>query len=81
MFQLVPKWVAPNVLTFGGFLLIVLNFLFLSYYDYDYYAASTPVYNETIGEALNGHEEVIPQSLWYAIGVFLFLAYTLGKIS
>ncbi|CAH0596895.1 unnamed protein product [Chrysodeixis includens] len=79
--ELVPKWVAPNVLTFGGFLLIVFNFLLLSYYDYDYTAASTPVYNETVGESpLNGHLEVIPQSLWYAIGVFLFLAYTLDGI-
>ena len=68
------------MLTFGGFLLVVLNFLLLSYYDYDYYAASTPLYNETVGEVpLNGHMEVIPQSLWYFIGVFLFLAYTLGK--
>ncbi|CAH0696205.1 unnamed protein product [Spodoptera exigua] len=79
--EFVPKWVAPNVLTFGGFLLIVLNFMLLSYYDYDYYAASTPLYNETVTESpLNGHVEVIPQSLWYFIGIFLFLAYTLDGI-
>ncbi|KAF9797747.1 hypothetical protein SFRURICE_017942 [Spodoptera frugiperda] len=70
--EFVPKWVAPNVLTFGGFLLVVLNFLLLSYYDYEYYAASTPLYNETVTESpLNGHVEVIPQSLWYFIGIFL----------
>lgn len=78
--ELVPKWVAPNVLTFGGFLLIVLNFLLLSYYDYDYTAASTPVSNATIESTLNGHVELIPQSLWYLIGAFLFLAYTLDGI-
>ncbi|KAJ0171567.1 hypothetical protein K1T71_013117 [Dendrolimus kikuchii] len=77
--ELIPKWVAPNVLTFGGFLLVVMNFLFLSYYDYDYYAASSPL-NSTTDAMVNGHAEVIPQGLWYAIGMFLFLAYTLDGI-
>lgn len=77
--ELVPKWVAPNVLTFGGFLLIVVNFSCLSYYDYDYTAASGPL-NGTTDGLVNGHVELIPQNLWYAIGVFLFLAYTLDGI-
>ncbi|XP_037297267.1 ethanolaminephosphotransferase 1 [Manduca sexta] len=79
--ELVPKWVAPNVLTFAGFLLVVFNFLLLSYYDYDYYAASSQAHNTTLTDTpLNGYVEVIPQSLWYAIAVFLFLAYTLDGI-
>lgn len=76
----VPRWVAPNVLTFAGFLLTVLDFLLLSYYDYDYLAASSKVSNETSSEPLKGHTEVIPQSLWYLLAVFLFLAYTLDGI-
>lgn len=76
-----PKWIAPNVLTFAGFMLVVLNFLMLSYYDYDYYAASFSANNATLIDATtNGYEEVIPKSLWFIIAVFLFLAYTLGKI-
>ncbi|CAH0403071.1 unnamed protein product [Chilo suppressalis] len=79
--ELVPKWVAPNVLTFAGFLLTVLDFLLLSYYDYDYYAASTPLLNATnVDHQLNGHAEIIPRHLWYVLAVFLFLAYTLDGI-
>ncbi|XP_026750503.2 ethanolaminephosphotransferase 1-like [Galleria mellonella] len=79
--ELVPRWVAPNVLTFAGFLLTVLDFLLLSYYDYDYYAATAPFHNETVSEVpLNGHIEKIPQSLWFVLAVFLFLAYTLDGI-
>ncbi|XP_041969870.1 ethanolaminephosphotransferase 1-like isoform X2 [Aricia agestis] len=78
--EIVPKWVAPNVLTFSGFLLTVLDFLLLSYYDYDYLAASSRSQNETTTEPLNGHVEAIPQSLWYLLAAFLFLAYTLDGI-
>ncbi|XP_004922523.2 ethanolaminephosphotransferase 1-like [Bombyx mandarina] len=79
--ELVPKWIAPNVLTFAGFMLVVLNFLMLSYYDYDYYAASFSANNATLIDATtNGYEEVIPKSLWFIIAVFLFLAYTLDGI-
>ncbi|XP_022123539.2 ethanolaminephosphotransferase 1 [Pieris rapae] len=78
--ELVPRWVAPNVLTFSGFLLTVLDFILLSYYDYDYTAASAVVKNETVVEPLNGRTEVIPQRLWYFLSVFLFLAYTLDGI-
>ncbi|KPJ00732.1 Ethanolaminephosphotransferase 1 [Papilio xuthus] len=79
--ELVPRWVAPNVLTFVGFLLTVLDFVLLSYYDYDYSAASTSVHNMTSpDQPLNGHPEVIPQKLWYLLAAFLFLAYTLDGI-
>ncbi|KAI8432898.1 hypothetical protein MSG28_013819 [Choristoneura fumiferana] len=75
--EFVPRWVAPNLLTFLGFLLTVLDFVLLSYYDYSYTAASAR--NETIVE-LSERPEVIPQTLWYALAVFLFLAYTLDGI-
>ncbi|KAJ2940880.1 hypothetical protein O0L34_g10140 [Tuta absoluta] len=78
--ELVPRWVAPNVLTFAGFLLTVLDFVLLSYYDYNYVAASALNGTETVGSPLNGHSEVIPKSLWFVLAVFLFLAYTLDGI-
>ncbi|KPJ14042.1 Ethanolaminephosphotransferase 1 [Papilio machaon] len=79
--ELVPRWVAPNVLTFVGFLLTVFDFVLLSYYDYDYTAASASVHNLTSpDQPLNGHPEVIPQKLWYLLAAFLFLAYTLDGI-
>lgn len=65
--------------------MVVLDFILLSYYDYGYYAASTPPYNTTgtpVSPDVNGigRPEIIPQNLWYAIGIMLFLAYTLGEI-
>lgn len=64
-----PKWVAPNVMTFLGFLFTVLNFVLLSVYDWAYYANSdepgtTPV----------------PDWLWIVAAFNIFLAYTLGEI-
>lgn len=76
--QIVPRWVAPNVLTFAGFLLTVLDFVLLSYYDYNYLAASS-INGTTVDTPTNGHSEVVPQSLWSVLAVFLFLAYTLGE--
>uniref|UniRef100_T1IL50 Ethanolaminephosphotransferase 1 n=1 Tax=Strigamia maritima TaxID=126957 RepID=T1IL50_STRMM len=36
--KLCPSWLAPNVLTFTGFLLTVVNFITFSYYDFSFYA-------------------------------------------
>ncbi|XP_068084293.1 ethanolaminephosphotransferase 1 isoform X2 [Anabrus simplex] len=68
--QLCPKWVAPNVLTFVGFLFTVLNFIMFSYYDYYFYASSSD------------HPEVsaIPRWVWAVAAINLFLAYTLDGI-
>ena len=38
--KIVPKWVAPNALTLGGFLFTVLIFVVLSIYDYGFYAST-----------------------------------------
>ncbi|XP_063983253.1 ethanolaminephosphotransferase 1-like isoform X2 [Diachasmimorpha longicaudata] len=65
-----PKWVAPNVLTFAGFLFTVFNFLMFSYYDYYLYASSDdqPDFKQ------------IPLGV-YALGAFnIFMAYTLDGI-
>ncbi|XP_049788920.1 ethanolaminephosphotransferase 1-like [Schistocerca nitens] len=65
-----PKWIAPNVLTFAGFLFTVFNFILFSYYDYEFYASS------------DDHPEVapIPRWLWAAAAINIFLAYTLDGI-
>lgn len=62
-------WVAPNLLTFTGFLLTVGNFLLFSYYDYgfDAFAGDSP------------DEDAIPRWVWALSAVNLFVAYTLGK--
>ncbi|XP_023721455.1 ethanolaminephosphotransferase 1 isoform X2 [Cryptotermes secundus] len=65
-----PKWIAPNLLTFAGFLFTVLNFLLLSYYDYNFYASS------------DEHPEfpAVPQWVWAVAALNIFLAYTLDGI-
>uniref|UniRef100_A0A8B9FS45 Ethanolaminephosphotransferase 1 n=1 Tax=Amazona collaria TaxID=241587 RepID=A0A8B9FS45_9PSIT len=39
--KIVPLWVAPNVLTFSGFVMILVNYFLISSYDWDYTASGT----------------------------------------
>ncbi|XP_046738583.1 ethanolaminephosphotransferase 1-like isoform X1 [Diprion similis] len=65
-----PKWVAPNLLTFTGFLFTVVNFLMFASYDYYFYASS-----DDMPEYPN-----IPRWV-YAMAAFnIFMAYTLDGI-
>ncbi|CAG4985724.1 unnamed protein product [Colias eurytheme] len=68
--QFCPMWIAPNLLTFGGFLLTVLNFLLFTYYDYGFHAL-------TEDNVTNDH---IPSWVWAVSSVNLFVAYTLDGI-
>ncbi|XP_026740403.1 ethanolaminephosphotransferase 1-like [Trichoplusia ni] len=68
--QFCPVWVAPNLLTFTGFLLTVLNFFVFSYYDYGFHAMT----------AENVSNDYIPSYVWAVSGVNLFVAYTLDGI-
>uniref|UniRef100_H9GC00 Ethanolaminephosphotransferase 1 n=1 Tax=Anolis carolinensis TaxID=28377 RepID=H9GC00_ANOCA len=65
--KIVPLWIAPNLLTFVGFLMILINFFILSFYDWDYTAsASSP--------------GLIPTWVWLFGGFVTFCAYTLDSI-
>ncbi|XP_073949010.1 ethanolaminephosphotransferase 1-like [Choristoneura fumiferana] len=68
--QFCPVWVAPNLLTFTGFLLTVLNFLLFSYYDYGFHALTED----------NVTKDSIPNWVWAVTAVNLFVAYTLDGI-
>lgn len=37
--QFLPTWLAPNLITFTGFMFLVLNFLMLAFYDFDFNAS------------------------------------------
>lgn len=65
--KILPMWLAPNLITFTGFMFLVLNFLILSFYDWDFYASA------------QGHVHV-PSWVWVAAGLFNFLAYTLDGV-
>lgn len=58
-------WIAPNLITFSGFLLTIANFLLIGYYDYGFTAA-------------NDKEHPIPSWVWLVASINIFLAYTLG---
>ncbi|CAL8313840.1 unnamed protein product [Boreogadus saida] len=65
--KVLPTWLAPNLITFTGFMFLVLNFLMLAFYDYDFIASA--------------HEHVhVPSWVWFAAGLFNFLAYTLDGV-
>ena len=70
LFQFYPKWIAPNVLTLGGFLLLVLQVGIMSYYDMNFFAAADnyPDYPQ------------IPRWAWLVSALCIFAAHTLGKL-
>lgn len=66
--KIFPRWLAPNLMTFLGWLLTVAIFLVLSYYDPHITAASPN---------RQGNTYYIPRSLWLYIAIAHFAAHTL----
>lgn len=65
--QYFPKSLAPNLITFVGFLLTIVNFLLIGYYDYDFTASD------------KGSQSPVPNWVWITAAINIFVAYTLGK--
>ncbi|KAL7026817.1 hypothetical protein ACKWTF_005181 [Chironomus riparius] len=63
-----PRWIAPNLMTFVGFLLTAANFVILSYYDWDFFAQT------------DDDSPPIPDWFWLVGAINIFLAYTLDGI-
>ncbi|XP_063614572.1 ethanolaminephosphotransferase 1-like [Penaeus indicus] len=72
--KICPRWIAPNVLTFVGFLFTVANFVLLSFYDYSYYASSVDIPPGT------GPYPPVPNWVWIVCALNHFLAHTLDGI-
>ncbi|KAM7351846.1 ethanolaminephosphotransferase 1 isoform 2-T2 [Cochliomyia hominivorax] len=68
-YKFFPRWLAPNVMTFLGFLCTAMNFFLLSYFDWNFYASS----------GLEGTTP-IPSWVWLCTAINIFLAYTLDGI-
>ncbi|XP_011500096.1 PREDICTED: ethanolaminephosphotransferase 1-like isoform X2 [Ceratosolen solmsi marchali] len=68
--QYCPKWVAPNALTYAGFLFTVVNFIMFAMYDYYFFASS------------DDHPQYPAIPKWFfAMAAFnIFMAYTLDGI-
>ena len=67
--QYFPRWIAPNVMTFVGFVLTAANLIILSYYDWDFYAQT------------DDDLSPIPNWFWLVAAINIFLAYTLGEFT
>ncbi|XP_022688567.1 ethanolaminephosphotransferase 1-like [Varroa jacobsoni] len=67
--KLVPRSVAPNCLTFGGFMLNVLSLCLLSWYDFDFYASSD-----------DHPSPPVPKWVWLVCAFNQFMAHTLDGI-
>ncbi|KAL8576505.1 hypothetical protein ACOMHN_003063 [Nucella lapillus] len=68
--KIVPLWIAPNLLTLTGFLMLVFNFILVTYYDPHFYASSRdhPEYPQT------------PNWVWLVAAIGNFLSHTLDGI-
>lgn len=69
--KLCPRCIAPNALTLTGFSLTVLNFVIVSFYDYNYEASS--LLSKPLVPA-------VPRFVWLLIAILLFTAHTLDGI-
>ncbi|XP_064510084.1 ethanolaminephosphotransferase 1-like isoform X5 [Pseudopipra pipra] len=65
--KIVPLWIAPNLLTFSGFVMILFNYFLISFYDWDYTASgSSP--------------GLVPTWVWLFSAFTTFCAYALDSI-
>ncbi|XP_026332768.1 ethanolaminephosphotransferase 1-like [Hyposmocoma kahamanoa] len=71
--KFIPNWIAPNLLTFAGFMCMVIDALLLSYYDYDFTASGKPEGYEAGGREMSDWVLTV-------CGVLLFLAYNLDGV-
>ncbi|KQS70718.1 uncharacterized protein Dere_GG23508, isoform C [Drosophila erecta] len=63
--KFVPKWLAPNVLTFVGFLMTVVNFILIAYYDWGFEAANSETGN------------TVPAWVWTVAAINILIYYNL----
>uniref|UniRef100_A0A8C3BBZ7 Ethanolaminephosphotransferase 1 n=1 Tax=Cairina moschata TaxID=8855 RepID=A0A8C3BBZ7_CAIMO len=65
--KIVPLWIAPNLLTFSGFVMILVNYFLISFYDWDYTASGTS-------------PGLVPTWVWLFSAFTTFCAYALDSI-
>lgn len=68
--QFFPLWIAPNLITFVGFLFIIKSFIILSIYDYYFYASN----NDNVSWS------PIPAWIFALIACNVFISYTLDGV-
>ncbi|XP_029641489.1 ethanolaminephosphotransferase 1 [Octopus sinensis] len=68
--QFLPLWLAPNLLTLVGFLLLLVSYVIMTYYDAEFYASSLD----------NPEYPSIPNWVWLVCALNNFIAHTLDGI-
>ncbi|XP_052826445.1 ethanolaminephosphotransferase 1 isoform X1 [Octopus bimaculoides] len=68
--QFLPLWLAPNLLTLVGFLLLLVSYVIMTYYDVQFYASSLD----------NPEYPPIPNWVWLVCALNNFIAHTLDGI-
>eukprot|EP01137_Pigoraptor_chileana_P006881 Opistho-2@51744 len=63
--KILPRWLAPNLMTFSGFLLLLLNFMLLCVFDWDFRVA------------FDEDPFLVPSWVWFTCGISHFLSHTL----
>jgi len=76
--KICPLWVAPNLLTFVGFLCCIGHFGLLALYDYDFRSATAPPGVSGLPDLPAG--VAVPSWVWVGVAVLLFLSHTLDGI-
>ncbi|XP_072490044.1 ethanolaminephosphotransferase 1 [Notamacropus eugenii] len=65
--KIFPTWLAPNLITLSGFLLLIFNFLLMAYFDPDFFASAPG-------------QKHVPGWVWTVVGILNFVAYTLDGV-
>lgn len=76
--KLCPLWVAPNLLTFVGFLCCVGHFGLLAIYDYNFKSATAPPSVSHLPDVPAG--DPVLGWVWLMVALLLFLSHTLDGI-
>jgi len=61
-------WMAPNILTFVGFLMTVVNFILIAYFDWNFDAANDKAVGNTV-----------PGWVWTVAAINILIYYNLGE--
>ncbi|KAE9539407.1 hypothetical protein AGLY_004659 [Aphis glycines] len=69
LIKVTPRWIAPNLLTFVGFLFTVGASLLLAYYDYGFYVSG-----------INYKGDPIPRWVFGVVSLFIFISYSLDGL-
>uniref|UniRef100_A0A8C1WJ56 Selenoprotein I n=1 Tax=Cyprinus carpio TaxID=7962 RepID=A0A8C1WJ56_CYPCA len=76
--KILPTWLAPNLITFTGFMFLVLTFTLLSFFDFDFYASGEV--NKLCVYDCYGSDVLLMRGEYYKFDFFFIYIYILYSI-